>query len=276
MGRMTKQGIDYFSLDCQFEDKVELFLLVKEAVGLAVFITLLQLIYQNEGYYISNGKDLFLLIKKRISVGISEIDSCINAMLERDIFNKKLHKKYGILTSSGIQKRYFDAAKRKKAVRVIRNYIVIGIDVYENLKNVDINEIDSQKININAIKVKEEERKKKRKEELLAHFENFWTAYPKKKNKGKAREAFFKLNPDKQLLVTIIAKIEQAKKSEDWQKEGGKYIPYPTSWLNGEGWEDEIKENNYEHRTARSKQPTDRETENIGSDGEPYPIDAEF
>ena len=58
MGRLTKQGIEYFSLDCQFEDKLELFILEKEAVGLAVFITLLQLIYQNEGYYIVNGKDL--------------------------------------------------------------------------------------------------------------------------------------------------------------------------------------------------------------------------
>jgi len=37
----------------------------------------------------------------------------------------------------------------------------------------------------------------------------------------------------------MIAKIEQAKKSEDWIKEKGKYIPYPATWLEAKGWEDE-------------------------------------
>ena len=72
-------------------------------------------------------------------------------------------------------------------------------------------------------------------------FEQFWKAYPKKKSKGQAEKAFSKINPDEQLLATMIAKIEQAKKSKDWIKEGGQYIPYPATWLNAEGWEDEIE-----------------------------------
>lgn len=34
--------------------------------------------------------------------------------------------------------------------------------------------------------------------------------------------------------------IERAMTSEDWQKEGGKFIPYPATWLGARGWEDEI------------------------------------
>jgi hypothetical protein len=30
-----------------------------------------------------------------------------------------------------------------------------------------------------------------------------------------------------------------ATRSEDWTKEGGQYIPYPATWLNAKGWEDE-------------------------------------
>jgi hypothetical protein len=37
----------------------------------------------------------------------------------------------------------------------------------------------------------------------------------------------------------MIATIERAKKSEEWRREMGKYIPYPATWLNAKGWEDE-------------------------------------
>jgi len=73
-------------------------------------------------------------------------------------------------------------------------------------------------------------------------FETFWNTYPKKKSKGQAEAAFKKIRPDEQLLAIMIARIEQAKTSEDWIKESGKYIPYPASWLNAKGWLDEDTE----------------------------------
>jgi hypothetical protein len=73
-------------------------------------------------------------------------------------------------------------------------------------------------------------------------FDRFWKAYPKRKSRGRAEKAFMKINPDEQLLATMIATIEQAKTSEDWIKQGGQFIPYPASWLNARGWEDEETE----------------------------------
>jgi len=130
-------------------------------------ITLWQIIYQNEGYFINNSSDLHLLIKRRINVNINEINDCINAMLKRGILDACLYEKYGILTSKAIQKRYFDAAKRKKEVRVIRAFIVTNLDSYTNLINVDINNID---VDINGINVggnatKEEEEEEGKEEE---------------------------------------------------------------------------------------------------------------
>jgi hypothetical protein len=40
----------------------------------------------------------------------------------------------------------------------------------------------------------------------------------------------------------MIAKIEQAKTQDDWIKDGGKFIPYPATWLNAKRWEDEETE----------------------------------
>ena len=54
-----------------------------------------------------------------------------------------------------------------------------------------------------------------------------------------AAKAFLKINPDDQLLKIILTKIEEFKKSDDWRKEKGKFIPHPASWLNGRRWEDE-------------------------------------
>lgn len=70
-------------------------------------------------------------------------------------------------------------------------------------------------------------------------FDAFWKAYPKKKSKGDAEKAWKKLNPNEQLLATMLARIEQAKTSEQWMKDGGQFIPYPATWLNKKGWEDE-------------------------------------
>lgn len=70
-------------------------------------------------------------------------------------------------------------------------------------------------------------------------FEQFWAAYPKKRSKGAARKAWDKLHADSTMLATILQAIQRAKQSEGWQKDGGQYIPYPATWLNAEGWEDE-------------------------------------
>lgn len=76
----------------------------------------------------------------------------------------------------------------------------------------------------------------------LSSFEKFWKIYPKKKSKGQAEKAFLKINPDETLLNAMIEAINKARKSEDWIKEKGRYIPHPATWLNAKGWEDEETE----------------------------------
>jgi hypothetical protein len=82
-------------------------------------------------------------------------------------------------------------------------------------------------------------------------FDQFWATYPKKRSKGQAERAFSKLAPDEQLLATMLAMIERAKKSEGWTKENGRYIPHPATWLNAKGWEDDIKEQGESEYTGR-------------------------
>lgn len=71
-------------------------------------------------------------------------------------------------------------------------------------------------------------------------FNRFWAAYPRKEDKQKAKKAFERLKPDEGLLETMLAGIERQKKSAQWTKDGGQFIPHPTTWLNGCRWEDEM------------------------------------
>jgi hypothetical protein len=69
-------------------------------------------------------------------------------------------------------------------------------------------------------------------------FDAFWAAYPNKVNKKGSAKIWAKINPDDALLARILAAVEAQKSSAGWVKDGGRYIPYPTTWLNGEKWED--------------------------------------
>ena len=70
-------------------------------------------------------------------------------------------------------------------------------------------------------------------------FDLFWQAYPKKQNKGGAKKAWSRIKPTAELFEKIMAALELAKKSEQWRKDKGQFIPYPATWLNGERWEDD-------------------------------------
>ena len=71
------------------------------------------------------------------------------------------------------------------------------------------------------------------------------------RRKAAAERAWAKIRPGEELQAEILAALEQAKQSQDWQKEGGQYIPYPATWLNARGWEDEL-----ESAAPERRQPT--------------------
>ena len=73
-----------------------------------------------------------------------------------------------------------------------------------------------------------------------AGFAEFWSAYPLKKAKATAEKAWAKLKPSADLQASILSAIAAHKLSADWQRDGGQYIPHPTTWLNQRRWEDEV------------------------------------
>lgn len=78
-------------------------------------------------------------------------------------------------------------------------------------------------------------------QEYLEGFDVFWAVYPKHVGKAAALKAWNKIKPDLNLQRIIFESVLEQKKSDQWNKQNGQFIPYPSTWLNNKRWEDEVK-----------------------------------
>ena len=89
----------------------------------------------------------------------------------------------------------------------------------------------------------------KKKNKYSLAFENFWSAYPKKRSKDDAWKAWNQRKEDRPCEIADIVKANILGNPE-WKKEGGRYIPYPGTWLRAGGWNDEIGDSAIENDCA--------------------------
>ena len=67
-------------------------------------------------------------------------------------------------------------------------------------------------------------------------FAEYWLLNKRKEKKKKARILFLKL--ERSLLPKIVKAMRTRNRCDQWQNV--KYVPLPTTWINDEGWNDEI------------------------------------
>ena len=78
----------------------------------------------------------------------------------------------------------------------------------------------------------------KQKEKRLLDFETFWKTYAKPEGKKKASEKFLKLpQKDVDKILTVVKNYVISTPDKKYRKN-------PTTWINGEHWNDEIKKVN--------------------------------
>jgi len=88
---------------------------------------------------------------------------------------------------------------------------------------------------------------KNEKEIYAQNFLSFWEAYPNRKSKKKAYEAWNKLEKAEDittLLPILLDAIERQRQARESVKAKGEFFPewpYPATWLNGKRWEDEVE-----------------------------------
>ena len=162
-----KSGLDFFPLDVCLDKKFELIEAEYGLTGFGVIVHLLQEIYGKEGYYIEWTEEVALLFARRCGLGGSVVSEIIEASIRRGMFDKEIYDKYHVLTSRGIQKRYFEAVSRRKVLEV--DYNILLVNVAQICPNADIRaknvDIFSENVNISEQSKEEKSKVKKSKEE---------------------------------------------------------------------------------------------------------------
>lgn len=69
-------------------------------------------------------------------------------------------------------------------------------------------------------------------------FDLFYEAYPKKANRKGAARSWAKVPAAEH--PRIFEALEASKRSEQWAKDGGRFVPHPATWLNQERWKDDL------------------------------------
>jgi len=186
-----------------------------------------------------------------------QFDRAIGILAEKGIIEKKLFRFNGSpmthirLIPDALMEHINDALTKKNTCDAV-NWILTKsenpylqkceIQLDKSVKTLTYNTTDNTTdILTRASNQKQTARKPFRSIKQESEFDQFWRLYPKKRSKGQAEKTWVKINPDDELYKQILSGLENAKKSIDWQKDGGQYIPYPSTWLNAKGWEDEYE-----------------------------------
>lgn len=139
-GRPLKSGLDYFPLDVVLDEKFELIEAECGIEGFGIIVKLMQKIYGN-GFFLLWDEKTEIVFSNRINVNKNSINEVINSALKWGLFEKSLWDEHKVLTSAGIQKRYFEVVSRRKVVDVVENYLLIDPPNNDNINliNVDNN-----------------------------------------------------------------------------------------------------------------------------------------
>lgn len=160
MARNLKSGLDYFPFSTGFfdDDKIKCIGGEFGIKGEIIAIRLLCTIYRENGYFAVWDEKLRAMLARQMSgVSVDLIEQVVNRLVKWGFFLESLFNSDKILTSSAIQRRYFEATKRRQQPRNLP-YLILPqnefmytktpINVCRNGKNVDDNPINKIKVKI--------------------------------------------------------------------------------------------------------------------------------
>lgn len=114
MARPVKYGLRYFPLDTAVFGNRKIQRLLKEhgSLGFATYLVVLCEIYGRKGYYVSYNADFCFDVGFWLEQDEKTIERIILFCVDVRLFDEGLFRRHGILSSSGIQKRFDEVFKR--------------------------------------------------------------------------------------------------------------------------------------------------------------------
>lgn len=209
-GRPPKKGISYagWSVDIFDNDtKIDKLLDAHGWDGFGIYFYLCQRAYGGEGYFYRWSYDDCASTSRKMGGGIGSgtVRETVGYCLQIGLFDKGLFDRWGVLTSRGIQRRYWEVVKARDVRTVISDYWLLQDDECKGLIMSPLNSNLSER-NINypagntnyqdgnadfrSIKERKVNKSKVKQRESLQRIEDFISAYPKDCNRYLTETAY--------------------------------------------------------------------------------------
>ncbi|WP_277251275.1 DUF4373 domain-containing protein [Peptoniphilus vaginalis] len=129
MARPLSRGIEYYPLDVDFLNDLKIKKIMKSCGpnSIAIIILLLGNIYGDEGYFMKWDEDVCFLVADAVGAKEVYVKEVLKKCLQVDLFSSELLEKFKIITSKGIQKRFFEITKRRKRENLINEYLLVNV-----------------------------------------------------------------------------------------------------------------------------------------------------
>jgi hypothetical protein len=131
MARPPKAGIDYAGWDTSIfdtDDKIDALIDSQGIAGFTVYFYLCQKAYATNGYYLSWGCNQAASVSRRLGKGCSAtlVQNVVEICLRVCLFDRELYESHAILTSRGIQRRYWAVKKDRSRNEMPTEYWLLG------------------------------------------------------------------------------------------------------------------------------------------------------
>ncbi len=154
MAGRPKQGNDYagWSVDIFDGDKkIDKLLDAKGWKGFGIYFFLCQRAYKTNGYYYEWGYDDCATTARKMGGGINSgtVKETVDYCLQVDLFDKRLFDEWGVLTSRGIQRRFWAVLSERRSKTVYQEYWLLKSEECKGLVKVSLKS-DVQPTNSNV------------------------------------------------------------------------------------------------------------------------------
>lgn len=250
-GRPPKKNLDFAGWDVDIFDndtKIDKLLDAQGWNGFGIYFYLCQRAYGSDGYFYRWGYDDCATTARKMGGGIGSgtVRETVGYCLQIGLFDEGLFDRWGILTSRGIQRKYWIAIKDRDVKNVIAEYWLLqdreckGLlkeplnnDLSSGNSNIPPGNTNLEGGNSNIPPIKKSKEKKSKENDNNADvdefFDRIWALYPRRTGKSSVkvaqRKKLFKIGYDE--LKRAIERYSAEKGETDI-----KYWKYGSSFFN--------------------------------------------
>ena len=139
MAGKPKAGLDYAGWSVNLFDgdtKIDKLLDAQGWIGFSIYFYLCQMAYKFDGYFYRWAYDDSASTARRMGGGIGSgtVEETVRYCLQIGLFDQRLFDRWGILTSRGIQRRFYAAIQERRKKTVISDYWLLNDEESKGLE----------------------------------------------------------------------------------------------------------------------------------------------